>query len=183
MLIDNSTLQHKLSNMYRQNYTWLHAWLRKKTLCEHNSADIAQDTFVRVLTSKNTLNNVREARAYLTSIAKNLLIDRARRQKLEQAYLAELTLETEDIAGTVVVSPEEINETLCLLEQICIVLEGLSANAQQAFIRHYLEGETQVVIAQDLSVSTKMVQKYLVQALVKCRQLTDCHKFTGDLIA
>ncbi|GAA0817570.1 hypothetical protein GCM10009111_18980 [Colwellia asteriadis] len=83
MLIDNSTLQHKLSNMYRQNYTWL----RKKTLCEHNSADIAQDTFVRELTSKNTLNNVREARAYLTNL--NLVKEIFNKLKYQQKLFYE----------------------------------------------------------------------------------------------
>ena len=143
-------------------------------LCEHNSADVAQDTFVRVLTSKNALENMREARAYLTSIAKNLLVDRARRQTLEQAYLAQLALTAEEINSFITPSPEELQITISILEQVCNVLEGLSGNAQQAFIRHYIEGETQVAIAKDLAVSTKMVQKYLVQALVKCRQLDDC---------
>jgi RNA polymerase sigma-70 factor (ECF subfamily) len=170
---DNSILQQKLSLLYSQNYTWLHAWLRKKMRCEHNSADVAQDTFVRVITSKNALENMREARAFLTSIAKNLLIDRARRQSLEQAYMAHLALSAEDFSSISVPSPEELHQTISILEQVCFVLEGLSDNAQQAFIRHYIEGETQVVIAKDLAVSTKMVQKYLVKALLKCRQLDD----------
>jgi len=182
MLADKRNFQQKLNQLYSQNYTWLHAWLRKKMLCEHHSADVAQDTFVRILTSKNALKNMREARAYLTSIAKNLLIDRARRQRLEQAYLAELALTYQDFAGFSAPSPEEIYQTISILEQVCLVLEGLSANAQQAFIRHYIEGETQVVIAKDLAVSTKMVQKYLVQALVKCRQIADCQAPQGDSI-
>lgn len=174
VLTDNSTLQQKLSLLYSQNYTWLHAWLRKKMQCEHNSADVAQDTFVRVLTAKNSLENMREARAFLTSIAKNLLIDRARRQTLEQAYLAQLALTAEEFVNFSAPSPEELYLTISVLEQVCTVLEGLSDKAQQAFIRHYIEGETQVAIAKDLAVSTKMVQKYLVQALLKCRQLDDC---------
>jgi len=176
MLADNRNFHQKLSQLYSQNYTWLHAWLRKNMRCEHNSADVAQDTFVRILTSKNALENMREARAYLTSIAKNLLIDRARRQRLEQAYIAELALTYQDGSGFTAPSPAEICETISILEQVCLVLEGLSANAQQTFIRHYIEGESQVAIAKDLAVSTKMVQKYLVQALVKCRQLADCQK-------
>lgn len=172
----NSIFQQKLSQLYSQNYTWLHTWLRKKMLCEHSSADVAQDTFVRVLTSKNALENMREARAYLTSIAKNLLIDRVRRQTLEKAYLAELAITIEDFAGTSTPSLEEIHATIRILEQVCLVLEGLPVKAQHAFIRHYIEGETQVNIAKELNVSTKMVQKYLVQALLKCRQLPCCQE-------
>ena len=30
MLADKRNFQQKLSQLYSQNYTWLHAWLRKK---------------------------------------------------------------------------------------------------------------------------------------------------------
>ena len=49
-----------------------------------------------------------------------------------------------------------------------MALEGLSPRARQAFLLHYLDGEPQAVIATQLGVSTRMVHKYLVQALLHC---------------
>ena len=52
-------------------------------------------------------------------------------------------------------------------------LQDLSDKARQAFLLHYLEGAPHGGIAAALGVSTRMVHKYLVQALVCCHQAVD----------
>ncbi|WP_016832509.1 sigma-70 family RNA polymerase sigma factor, partial [Herbaspirillum lusitanum] len=124
-------------------------------------ADVAQDTFVRILLG------VQEPRAYLTATAKRLLVDRARRQMIEQSYLAELALTMEQTEGYP--GPEEILLAVEALEQISAALQSVAAKAREAFLLHYLDGRTHAEVAAALGVSTRMVGKYLVQVLVKCR--------------
>lgn len=157
--------------LYSQHHGWLHGWLRKKLGCSHNAADVAHDTFLRILASRDALLGMHEPRAYLTTTAKRLLVDRARRQCLEQAYLAELALAVETEAGYP--SPEDILVALQALEQISAALQGISAKACEAFLLHYLDGQTHAGVAAHLGVSTRMVQKYLVQALTSCHQAQD----------
>ena len=54
-----------------------------------DAADLAQDTFVRVIKARNALE-IREPRPYLSMVAKGLLVDLFRRRSLEQAWLEAL---------------------------------------------------------------------------------------------
>lgn len=162
-----------VQQLYSDHYRWLHNWLSRKLRCTHAAADLAHDTFVRIMASRDALLGVREPRAYLTTTAKRLLIDRSRRNALEQAYLVELEL-LRDILPDYP-SPDEILSAIEALEQIAVALDGLPAKVREAFLRHYLEEQTQAAIAADMGVSKRMVQKYLVQALLHCR--TRCPEF------
>ncbi|MFJ9531381.1 sigma-70 family RNA polymerase sigma factor [Herbaspirillum sp. NPDC101396] len=156
-----------MHSFYSSHHGWLYGWLRKKLGCAHNAADVAQDTFMRIIASRDALLGVQEPRAYLTATAKRLMLDRARRQVIEQSYLAELALTMEHAEGYP--SPEEILLAVEALEQISAALQAVAAKARDAFLLHYLEGQTQAEVALALGVSTRMVGKYLVQVLVKCR--------------
>ncbi|WP_050478128.1 sigma-70 family RNA polymerase sigma factor [Herbaspirillum rhizosphaerae] len=156
-----------MHELYSSHHGWLFGWLRKKLGCTHNAADVAQDTFLRIIASRDALIGMQEPRAYLTTTAKRLMLDRARRQLIEQAYLAELALLAETVASYP--SPEEVLLAVQALEQIGCALQAVSGNARNAFLLHYLDGQSHAEVAAQLGVSTRMVQKYLVQALVKCR--------------
>lgn len=168
LAFEEDALQHQVQALYIDHHGWLYRWLRKKLGCGHNAADVAQDTFVRIISSRDALLGMREPRAFLTTTAKRLLVDRARRQLIEQAYMAELALLAESLPGYP--SPEETLETLQALEQIGAALQDASDKARSAFVLHYLEGETHAAIADQLKVSTRMVQKYLVQCLLHCHR-------------
>lgn len=161
-------LRREVRTLYEHHHDWLYHWLYRKLGCSHHAADVAHDTFLRIITSRDALLDIREPRAYLTTTAKRLLVDRARRQLIEQTYLAELTVAVE--IQRAYPSPEQIVATFQALEQLCAALEDVSAKAREAFLRHYLDGETHAAVADHLGVSTKMVQKYLIQVLVRCQR-------------
>jgi len=166
-----TAMQRQMRALYCEHHGWLFGWLRRKLGCGHHAADVAQDTFVRILSSRDALSGMREPRAYLVTTAKRLLIDQARRDRIEKTYLQELAL----LAAFDQSAPsaEEIVQTVQALVQIEAALEGLSAKARQAFLLCYLEGHTHAVAAEQLGVSTKMVQKYLIQALAHCHRALD----------
>ncbi|SDO19331.1 RNA polymerase sigma-70 factor, ECF subfamily [Rhodoferax sp. OV413] len=168
MSIAELSPQHEVQALYSAHHGWLHRWLRKKLGCAHNAADVAQDTFLRIITSRDALLGMREPRAYLTTTAQRLIVDRARHRHLEQAYLAELALAAESMSGYP--SPEEILVAVQAMEHIGTALQNLSEKARTAFLLHYLDGQTHASIANQLGVSTKMVQKYLAQSLLHCHQ-------------
>ena len=78
--------------LYRAHHGWLHGWLRAKLGNAFDAADLAQDTFLRVLRHRHELDALREPRAYLTTIAKRLLMNHHRRRSVEQAYLEALAI-------------------------------------------------------------------------------------------
>ena len=168
MLSSPPTLQQQVHTLYSEHHGWLYGWLRKKLSCPHSAADVAQDTFLRIIASRDALFGMREPRAYLSTTAKRLLVDRARRQLLERTYLAELALVMDAIDGAP--SPDEILMAVQALEQIAAALAAIAPRAREAFLLHYLDEQPQAAVAAHLGVSTRMVQKYLVQALLACRQ-------------
>jgi RNA polymerase sigma-70 factor (ECF subfamily) len=163
-----SAPKQQLHLLYHSHYDWLRGWLRSKLGCAHEAADVAQDTFMRIIASRDALLGVQQQpRAYLTTTAKHLLVDRARRKILQDAYLAELAMLAEALGGHP--SPEDTMMALQALEQIATALERVSAKAREAFLLHYLDEQPQAAVAAQLGVSKRMVQKYLVQALLQCR--------------
>lgn len=163
--------QSVIHGLYSEHHGWLFTWLRKKLGCAHNAADLAHDTFMRILTARESVNGIREPRAYLSTTARRLIIDQARRKQIENAYLQELLLTVDLLEGFQ--SPEQVLCTLEALEQIAFVLEGMHRNMRQAFVLYYLDGLTQCEIARQLKVSDRTVRSYLVQALVHCSHTLD----------
>jgi RNA polymerase sigma factor (sigma-70 family) len=161
------THSEEVEGLYCDHHGWLRGWLRKKLGCAEQAADVAQDTFLRILTARDTLSGLREPRAYITTTAKHLLIDRARRARIEAVYLQELAVIAEQMDGAP--APEMILMALEALDQFSQALQTLPAKASEAFLLHYMEHQSQAEIAAHLDVSVRMVQKYLAQALLRCQ--------------
>lgn len=164
------TLQQHAHALYSAHHGWLFAWLRRKLGCGHQAADVAHDTFLRLLGSPVLSSTLQEPRAYLVTTAKRVLIDEARRQQIAAAYLKALAT-VAPLEGAP--SAEQVVQTVQALVRIEAALQNLSEKARQAFLMHYLEGASHGEIATALGVSTRMVHKYLVQALVCCHQAVD----------
>ena len=68
--------------LYHDNHNWLQSWLRRRLGCAAEAADLAHDTFVRLLRSPQRFDSQPEARAYLRVVA-NGLCSRVVRLKIE----------------------------------------------------------------------------------------------------
>ncbi|NIF28867.1 sigma-70 family RNA polymerase sigma factor [Pantoea sp. Tr-811] len=157
-------LQHQaVQSLYAEHHPWLCAWLRKRLGCFDHAQDLAQDTFIRVLLQRKA-PELREPRAYLSSVARSLMIDRFRRRALEQAYLETLAARPEALD----VSPEArllIIETLLEIDRM---LDGLGARTREIFLLAQLDGLSYVEIGRQLNVSVNTVKKHAVRALTHC---------------
>ncbi|MYN24938.1 sigma-70 family RNA polymerase sigma factor [Duganella levis] len=152
-----------VETLYSSHHGWLHQWLWRKLGCRDGAADLAHDTFVRLLSAK-PLDALREPRAYLSTIANGLLVNHWRRLTLERAYLEVLAQQEPALAP----SPEERALTIEALMQVDAMLRKLSAKAREAFLLSQIEGLTYAVIAEQLQVSERMVKKYMAQAMLEC---------------
>lgn len=154
--------------LYLDHHRWLCGWLRQRLGCVDHAADMAQDTFMRVLTQRKA-HELREPRAYLSTIARSLMIDMFRRRTVEQAYLETLASRPEALD----ISPETrllIIETLLEIDRI---LHGLGARTRQIFLMAHLDGLSYVEIGRQLQVSVNTVKKHAVRALMHCLLATE----------
>jgi len=155
-----------VATLYGEHHSWLERWLRRKLSGSDHAADLAQDTFVRVLSVQAAQRAValREPRAYLTIVARNLLINHVQRQSLERSWLDALALVPEPLAP----SPEERLIILETLHQIDAMLSGLPAKAREAFLLSQLEGLTYAQVGTRLGVTDRTVKRYMAQAFEQC---------------
>ena len=65
----DASLHDAVSHLYQDHHGWLQGWLRRRLGCAENAADLAQDTFARLLASRRVLD-ARETHAHLTPAAK-----------------------------------------------------------------------------------------------------------------
>lgn len=154
--------------LYSEHHGWLHNWLWRKLGCKYGAADLAQDTFLRMLAT-DAADSLREPRAYLSTVANGLLVNHWRRLTLERNFLAAL----EGRPDLVAPSPEDqalVMETLLRVDKM---LAGLAPRARQAFLLAQIDGLPYAEIALQLEVSERMVKKYLAQAMVQCVLIMD----------
>lgn len=159
------TLQpaHTLEGLYHAHHNWLTGWLRGKLGCPHSAADLAQDTFMRLLTARETPPLI-EPRAFLTTVAKRVLCNHYRRQDLERAYLEALAQCPQRVAP----SEEDkaiILQTLMELDQL---LDGLAPQAKRAFLLAQVDGLKYAEIALELGISIATVKRHLQKAALRC---------------
>lgn len=156
-------LTHTVDGLFRAHNAWLTGWLRRRLDCPHNAADLAQDTFIKVLGARDTQQIV-EPRAFLTTIARRVLCNHYRRQDLERAYYQALSELPESVAP----SEEEraiILETLVELDQL---LDGLPGPVKSAFLMSQVDGLSHGEIASALGISIATVKRHLNKAALRC---------------
>lgn len=152
-----------VQNIYEQHHSWLHGWLKGKLHNACDAADVAHDTFVRILGGRHAAQIV-EPRDYLATIARGLVIDRYRRHAIEQAYKQTLAERPEALA----ISEEDkaiIIETLVAVDK---ALSALGERARRIFMLSQIEGLTYQQIADQLQVSLTTVKKHMIRALTEC---------------
>lgn len=162
---------YSVSDMYSNNYRWLVNLLNKKLRCSHVAADLAQDTFISIL-SKDALqpiDKIHNPRAYLTTIAQRILFNFYKRRSLEQAYLEAISHMPDDM----ILSVEDRLILLETLQQIDAMLDGLQVQIRRAFLLSQLEGLTYAEIALKLKISQRTVKRYMTQAFEQCLTLMD----------
>jgi RNA polymerase sigma-70 factor (ECF subfamily) len=155
--------------LYEDNHDWLCQWLRRRLDCRDEAADLAHDTFLRLLRKPDEMPGVREPRAYLTTIARGLLNDHWRRRSLERAWLETVATLPAEMA----LSPEALLAMQQTLQQLDSMLSALAPQARQVFVLSQLEGLTYVQIAARTNLSDRTIKRYMAQGFELCLALMD----------
>jgi RNA polymerase sigma-70 factor (ECF subfamily) len=155
--------QQQIEDLYTDHHGWLQGWLRRKLGDSFVAADLAQDTFISVITG-GSADDIREPRPFLATIARRLMAHRHRRQLLEAGYLDMLAALPEEL----VPSPELQLLALEALQQVDRALDGLPPQIKEAFLLAHMEELSYADIAERLGVSTSSVKQYLTRANRQC---------------
>ena len=151
-------------SLYREHHGWLVQMLRRRLAGNaDNAADLAHDTFERVMRSESRAAFA-EPRGFLTTVAKRLLIDQSRRRAIEQAYLETLAARSEAFEP----SPETHALVVEALDAVCRMMEQLPARVRRVFVLAQVEGLPYLDVARELGISVAAVQRDMIKAWEHC---------------
>jgi RNA polymerase sigma factor (sigma-70 family) len=159
------------ADSFRRFYGDILHYLRKRTDNPSDAADMTQDVFTQWLDYGDRAK-VEQPRAFLFQMARNLLRDHWRRQKVrhivqpnQETGLEPVTDDQHDpMAGA---------QRLQRLEQLKGVLAELSPRRREALMLHRFEGLSQAQIAERMGISLSMVEKHIAFALLHCKRRLD----------
>lgn len=145
-----------IADLFEQQGTPLVKYLTARFKNVDEAKEIAQEAWLRVFRLEHP-EELENAKAFLFQTASNLSIDRMRRTSLERQY---------DVAGD---EPVQSVEATVVAQETLQTIEAslfeLPSKCRQAFVMHRQKNMSYPVIAQQLGVSTSMVEKYIIQAL------------------
>ncbi len=156
-------LHQDIQSLYCDHHGWLKGWLCRRMGNRCDAADLAHDTFMRLLAREAPIA-AREPRALLATVARGLVANFYRRRQIEDAYLTALAALPQAQAP----DPETRALALEALVEIDRRLGALPAPVRGAFLLAQLDGLPQAAIAARLGISIATVQRYLVKALHQC---------------
>ncbi len=154
--------------LYADHHGWLHAWLRGRLGDSADAADLAQDTFLRLMVARRApLLLGDRPRALMTHIAKGLLIDHWRRQRVERAYLDALA----HLPAHAAPSADEQVIVIETLARIDAMLARLPALTREVFLLAQLDGLTLQQISDRVQAPVIAVRRHIRKALLACMEL------------
>lgn len=152
---------------FRENYQDLLRFLVRRTGSAEHAADLVQDTYVRLAGLAPGGAEIENPRAFIYRVARNLAIDRMRREGRISRDLA--VLESGEAVPDPTPSPEAVSVARDRLRSLEAALDDLPERLRLALLMARVEGRSFRDIAQRLRVSESMVAKYIAQALRHCR--------------
>ncbi|AVU08507.1 MULTISPECIES: RNA polymerase factor sigma-70 [unclassified Halomonas] len=129
--------------------------------------DVVQDAYLKI-SETQTLFVIKQPIAYASRVVRNLAIDRCRRSAFESTLFAQ---EEEGVnAALNTHSPETIAIDRQALGRVVDALDELPERTRYAFELYRAGGHTQREVAQQLGISTTLVNFMIRDALTHCRQ-------------
>ena len=158
-----------LESVFLETRQDLERVVRRRVRSVDSVADLVQDVYMKCHRATVDFPDRKEARAYLLRMASNLAIDFERVEGRRSAILDELAPVFESFSSNSS-SPESFALAADRARLIESVLAGLPRLTRQMFILVRLHGMSHREVAEKMGVSKSLVDKYVLQALLRCRE-------------
>ena len=144
--------------------------IRRRVRSVDTVGDLVQDVYLKCRRVDFDFPDQREARAYLLRMASNLAIDFERVEGRREVILGDLA-SVLDLYDKQATSPEAYALAADRAKQIEKALSGLPRRTREMVVMVRLHGMTHKEVAERLGVSKSLVDKYVLQALLQCRDM------------
>ncbi|MGI9342952.1 MAG: RNA polymerase sigma factor [Gammaproteobacteria bacterium] len=167
-----------VAELYERYRLEILGFLTSKVATPEQAKDLLQQTFLRVL-QRTKWVDVANPRAYLRTVARNVLIDFYRQQA---ARREDATIEfVEDDHGDDRNSPSRQLVADEYLRHLTDALASLSRPVRVAFVLSRVYGYTYSEVGTALSISPRTVEKHVAKGLAACfRHMNDIETRAGQ---
>ena len=165
----------QISAAFEQQRTRLRNFIRSRVPDQEDAEDILQDVFFELVEAYRLMKPIRTLGGWLFQIARNRIIDRFRKRKIEAiAETDSIVGEDEDMGSILDLlpspddGPEAAYARSVLVEELLEALAELPNEQRAVFIAHEIEGRSfaQLAAESGTSVNTLLSRKrYAVQHL------------------
>lgn len=133
------------------------------------ASDIAQESYVRVLSLRNAGTAISDPRGLLYRTARNLVIDTHRRATVRAHHVDELETIDEPVAPASC-QPEAAWEASRRTAALVAAIDTLPPRCREAFVLHKFDGLSHAEVAARMGISRNMVEKHVMRGVLACRQ-------------
>jgi len=154
----------------------------RKTADRDTAADLAQESFARVLSMQQTGQVILDPAAFLRQVAVNIKIDLDRRAALRQAEDIDTLEEASHPTIPVHLQPDEMYATSQAVDRYMNAIEGLPPRCKEAFGMHVFDELPNKEIAKRMGISVSMVEKYISAGKNACHACRE-ERSRRDIVA
>lgn len=165
-----------LERYYRELLNFLHRQVSDRD----TAADLAQESYARVLAVQHAGRDILDGRALLYRTARNLLVDQHRRAAVRRHDDLDAMPEAEQPAAPHYLQPEEALVSRQMLRAYVGAIECLPPRCREAFVLHVFDELTHAQVAQRMGISVSMVEKHVVRGMLACKACERSLKAQGD---
>ncbi len=155
--------------LYRREAKRLARFFRRRNIAEEPQ-DLVHDAFVRLLTAATARPEPERPAAYLQRIARNLLVDGARRAAVRCE-----TVPLQPDSAVMAYAPEQTLaiEVEDVRKQYRAAVDALPPRTREVFLLHRVEELTYRQIAERLGIGIRTVEWHIAEALVRIGESLD----------
>lgn len=132
---------------------------------KEKAKDVIQETYAKVL-EINKNSHLEIKRAYLYKTVQNLVIDKARKEKIVQ----QITYDEDEHFIVQENFSEEILSQELRQRKLRECIKNLSPQNKKAFVLHYYKGYSRKEISKILNISVNAVEKNITRAVLKIKE-------------
>lgn len=176
------THEQLLQRLFNEYAPSLRKFLLARSKEPADMEDMVQDVFAKLAASKD-LKSICAAskgstRSFVFTTANNLFLDRERGKAVRRRYQDEqLYIEAERVDE---LSPERVAEDAQVLDAVRAAVLGLKPTYRWVFIQSRFKFKTYRQIAEEMGVSVKQIDKYMVKALAEVRRAMERAREVSD---
>lgn len=158
--------------MFERYYRELLNFLARTVRDRELAADLAQESYARVYAAARAGTEVRDARALLYKVARNLITDEHRRAEARGVSAAEEAqaglFDVDEQAGAPALEPDAAFASRQRFEAIAAIVDTLPPRCREAFMLVKFDGLTHAEAAARMGIATKTVEMQIQIALEAC---------------